>query len=98
MVEYSVEIIGDQVFFTLSSCTDLIVDSYISNDEFLSIVKIGQKSSGWLGYGGMMLYFCSNDLPIVIFTPHYEYMQDLIDVQNRIEKNMKELINGNILS
>lgn len=98
MIDYTAEIVGDQVVFTLNQFDNPAFESYTSSDGFLSIMCVGGKSDGWLGYGGMQIYLCADCVPVTLTTPHYEYEQDLIDVMLRINKNFEELKSGNVLS
>jgi hypothetical protein len=98
MIDYIIEIIENQVVFTLNTFDNPSFDTYTSSDGFLSIVYILGQSSGTLGYGAMQIYLYDKSLPLVLSTPYYEHEQDLLDVVERINKNMEELKNGNILS
>jgi hypothetical protein len=98
MLDYSVELIEDQVVFTLNYYNSPSFEHYTSPDGFLSIMVVAGQSDGWLGYGGMQIYLCTECFPIVLKTPHYEHAQDLTDVIDRIETNMQLLKYGNILS
>ena len=98
MIDYNAAIVGDQVVFTLNSYKSPPFETYTSDDGFLSITVVNGKSDGWLGYGGLQIYLCTECLPVELRTPHYEYEQDLIDVMLRIHKNMEALNNGNVLS
>ena len=97
MIDYSAQIIGDQVVFTLNQFDNPPFDIYNSSDGFLSIMCVNGKSDGWLGYGGMQIYLCEKCVPVTLTTPHYEHEQDLIDVMERIHKNFEELKSGNVL-
>ena len=97
MIDYTCGIIDDQVVFNLQNCDLGNTDTYVSKDGFLSIIKVNGASNGWLGYGGMQIYLCDKCLPLTLETPHYEHLQDLLDVINRIHKNFEELESGNVL-
>ena len=97
MIDYTAEIVGDQVVFTLRQFENPLFETYTSDDGFLSIICVNGKSDGWLGYGGLQIYLCDECLPLTLRTPHYEHEQDLLDVLTKIEKNMKELDRGDVL-
>ena len=98
MIDYIIEIIENQVVFTLNTFDNPSFDTYTSSDGFLSIVYILGQSSGTLGYGAMQIYLYDKSLPLVLSTPYYEHEQDLLDVKYKIENNMREFIHGNVLS
>jgi|694.fasta_scaffold17565_6 hypothetical protein len=98
MIDYMVEIIEDQVIFTLKSFSVTPFEDFTSSDEFLNIIIVNGTSDGWVGYGGMVLYIFPENTSLSISTPHYEYYQDLLDVKYKIENNMREFIHGNVLS
>lgn len=94
--EYTADIIGDQVVFTLTAVNDPSLDNYTSEDGFLTLQRVCGGSDGWLGYGGLSVTFSPSHLPFTITTPHYEHAQDLTDIMERITRNM-EILNGDVL-
>jgi hypothetical protein len=96
MIEYTAGIIGDQVVFTLNAINDPSLEDYQSEDGFLTLRKVAGGSDGWLGYGGLCVYYCPDCLPIALESPHYEHAQDLNDTLERITRNM-EILNGYVL-
>jgi len=96
-IEYSADIVDDQVVFTLTSVNDPSLDDYQSEDGFLTLRKVAGGSDGWMGYGGLCVYYCTDCLPVTLKSPHYEHAQDLTDLMERITRNM-EIVNGDVLS
>lgn len=94
--EYTAEIIGDQVVFTLATVNDPSLDNYTSEDGFLTLQRVRGGSDGWLGYGGLCVTFDDRYLPLTLESPHYEHAQDLTDLMERITRNM-EIVNGDVL-
>lgn len=96
LIDYTADISGDQVVFTLSAINDPSLEDYQSEDGFLTLRKVAGGSEGWLGYGGLSITFSPAHLPFTITTPHYEHASDLAHVMEQITRTMEEL-NGDVL-
>lgn len=96
MVKYEADIAGNQVICTIHAVENPSLTDYQSEDGFLTLREVAGGSDGWLGYGGLCLYYCSDCLPITLKSPHYEHAQDLTDLMERITRNM-EIVNGHVL-
>jgi hypothetical protein len=96
-IDYTAEIVGNQVVFKLNSINDIFPEKYQSDDGFLIINRYSAgESNGLFGYGALIIFLSNTDLPFTIQTPHYEYDQDLEDIMFKITKNM-EIVNGDVL-
>ena len=95
--QYTADIAGDQVSFTLTAVNDPSLDNYTSEDGFLTLRRVRGGCDGWLGYGGLCITFDDRHLPITVTSPHYEHASDLDHVMDAVTRELAVLNSLSVL-